>query len=80
MGFYFRKGVRHGPFRLNFSKSGIGASIGVKAEIDPTGLSSYNLRLTPQVIRLDPKGKITRLWIGFSEGEELSRLKKALGI
>ena len=30
MGFFFRKSVRFGPMRLNFSKSGMGASIGVK--------------------------------------------------
>ena len=30
MGFYFRKSVNFGPFRLNFSKSGIGVSTGVK--------------------------------------------------
>src|SRR6266571_3837184 len=30
MSFFFRKSVRLGPIRLNLSKSGIGASIGVK--------------------------------------------------
>src|ERR1700722_8662024 len=30
MGFFFRKAVRYGPIRLNFSKSGVGASVGVK--------------------------------------------------
>src|SRR6266853_710229 len=30
MGFYFRKSLRFGPMRVNFSKSGVGASIGVK--------------------------------------------------
>lgn len=30
MGFYFRKSVKFGPVRLNFSKSGIGVSAGVK--------------------------------------------------
>src|SRR5215212_10053655 len=30
MGFYFRKSVKLGPMRLNFSKSGIGVSAGVK--------------------------------------------------
>ncbi len=29
MPFYFRKSIRAGPFRLNLSKSGIGASVGV---------------------------------------------------
>lgn len=30
MGFFFRKSIKLGLFRLNFSKSGIGASVGVK--------------------------------------------------
>ena len=30
MGFRFRKSVNLGPFRLNFSKSGVGASVGAK--------------------------------------------------
>src|SRR5262252_8920927 len=30
MGLFFRKGFKLGPLRLNLSKSGIGASIGVK--------------------------------------------------
>jgi hypothetical protein len=30
MGFSFRRSSSFGPFRFNFSKSGIGASVGVK--------------------------------------------------
>src|SRR5437773_8759002 len=30
MAFYFRKSIGFGPFRLNLSKSGIGASFGVR--------------------------------------------------
>src|SRR5437016_13188603 len=30
MGYFFRRSAKLGPFRLNFSKSGIGASVGVK--------------------------------------------------
>ena len=30
MGYFFRRSAKIGPFRLNFSKSGIGASVGVK--------------------------------------------------
>ena len=30
MGFFFRKSVKFGPFRINFSKSGIGLSTGVR--------------------------------------------------
>jgi hypothetical protein len=30
MGFFFRKSIGFGPVRINLSKSGVGASIGVK--------------------------------------------------
>jgi hypothetical protein len=30
MGFFFRRSASFGPFRLNFSKSGVGASVGVR--------------------------------------------------
>lgn len=30
MGFYLKKGINFGPLRINFSKSGIGFSLGVK--------------------------------------------------
>ncbi|MBR1460969.1 DUF4236 domain-containing protein [bacterium] len=30
MGFYFKKSIKIGPFRINFSKSGISVSLGVK--------------------------------------------------
>src|SRR5437016_7388965 len=30
MGYFFRRSAKIGPLRLNFSKSGIGASVGVK--------------------------------------------------
>lgn len=37
MGFYFRKSVKFGPIRFNFSKSGIGVSAGVKGARISTG-------------------------------------------
>lgn len=37
MSFYIRKSVKFGPFRLNFSKSGIGVSAGVKGARLSTG-------------------------------------------
>jgi hypothetical protein len=37
MGFYYRKSVKFGPFRLNFSKSGIGVSAGIKGARISTG-------------------------------------------
>ena len=30
MGFYYRKSVNLGPFRVNLSKSGVGNSVGVR--------------------------------------------------
>jgi hypothetical protein len=39
MGFYIRKSKNFGPFRLNFSKSGIGVSAGVKGARISTGPS-----------------------------------------
>src|SRR5437016_13428731 len=37
MGFYFRKSIKFGPMRFNFSKSGIGISTGVKGARISTG-------------------------------------------
>jgi len=37
MGFYFRRSVKFGPLRFNFSKSGIGVSAGVKGARISTG-------------------------------------------
>jgi hypothetical protein len=37
MGFYFRKSLRFGPIRFNFSKSGIGVSAGIKGARISTG-------------------------------------------
>ena len=37
MGFYIRKSINVGPFRLNLSKSGIGVSVGVKGARISTG-------------------------------------------
>src|SRR5690349_13156869 len=42
MGFFFRRSARLGPFRLNLSKSGIGASVGVmgaRLTMTPRGTS-----------------------------------------
>lgn len=37
MGFYFRKSKKLGPLRINFSKSGVGVSTGVKGFRVSTG-------------------------------------------
>jgi hypothetical protein len=63
MGFSFRRSSSFGPFRFNFSKSGIGASVGVKGA-----------RVT-----LSPRGKayITVGAGGFSYRQNLSSSEKA---
>ena len=44
MGFLFRRSIRLGPLRLNFSRRGVGASIGVRGF--RTGVSSTGRRYT----------------------------------
>jgi hypothetical protein len=44
MGFIFRRSITIGPFRINFSKSGVGASVGVPGF--RTGISSTGRRTT----------------------------------
>lgn len=46
MGFYFRRSFRLGPIRLNLSKSGLGASIGVpgfRVDLTPQGESYVHM-------------------------------------
>jgi hypothetical protein len=45
MGWYFRKSVGFGPFRLNLSKSGIGASLGVRGARIGVGPRGHYVRL-----------------------------------
>jgi uncharacterized protein DUF4236 len=45
MGWFYRKSVKFGPFRLNFSKSGIGVSAGVKGARVSTGPRGTYLNL-----------------------------------
>lgn len=45
MGFYFRKSISVGPFRFNFSKSGIGISAGVKGFRFGTGPKGNYVRI-----------------------------------
>ena len=67
MGFYIRKGFNFGPLRLNLSRSGLGASFGVKgARIGVGPRGSYihmgrdglyyrrTLHFSPQIPRLSP--------------------------
>jgi hypothetical protein len=48
MGFYFRKSVKMGPFRVNFSKSGVGLSVGgrgARVGVDARGRNFTQLTL-----------------------------------
>jgi hypothetical protein len=45
MGWYFRKSVGFGPFRVNLSKSGIGASVGVRGARIGLGPRGHYVRL-----------------------------------
>lgn len=49
MGWSFRKSISFGPFRLNFSKSGVGASIGVKGARISSGKRGTFLNLSSHV-------------------------------
>lgn len=44
MGFYYRKSIRCGPFRINVSRSGVGYSVGGRGV--RTGVSSRGRRYT----------------------------------
>lgn len=61
MGFYFRKSIGFGPFRINLSKSGIGASVGVKGV--RVGAGPRGARLT-----VSSHGLFYRQKIGSSAG------------
>ena len=44
VGFFFRRSIKIGPFRLNFSQSGVGGSVGVRGF--RTGISATGRRTT----------------------------------
>jgi hypothetical protein len=44
MGFYFRESISAGPFRFNFSKGGVGVSVGVKGLRIGTGPRGHYIR------------------------------------
>ena len=71
MGFYVKKSIRVGPMRFNLSKSGVGASIGIKGLRFGTGPRGnyihigaggvyYRASLSPSMIPQDGK-KVQRL-------------------
>jgi hypothetical protein len=58
MGFYYRKGVKFGYFRLNFSKSGVGVSDGVKAQEFPPVRAAFTFTLERTVFITNKKSAV----------------------
>lgn len=52
----------------------------VIAELDPKARFAYNLNLTPTVVLVAPAGRIQKVWLGMSKGNDLLDLKGTLGI
>src|SRR5580700_9607030 len=64
MGLFFRKSVSLGPLRLNFSKSGVGASVGVKGarlSFTPRGtyvnMGAHGIYYRKRIDSVEPRGK-----------------------
>ncbi|WP_097011774.1 DUF4236 domain-containing protein [Pseudodesulfovibrio profundus] len=79
MAFYLRKSVRLGPVRFNLSKSGIGASVGVKGfrvGVRPNGKSylhagRYGLYYRQELGRVDNHSEIC-----YTSWQEVGSAKK----
>jgi hypothetical protein len=50
------------------------------AEIDPKHKVAYNLALTPQIILIDPDGKVEKVWTGVLRGEDKRGVELALSV
>ncbi|MGH9471882.1 MAG: hypothetical protein ACRD13_09035 [Terriglobales bacterium] len=50
------------------------------AELDPSVVASYNLRLTPEVLILSPSGRLESAWLGEIEGRQLAEIQSLIGI
>lgn len=60
MGFFFRKSIGRGPFRLNLSKSGIGWSVGVRGlrfGRSATGRNTTRVRIPGTGVRWQSSSK-----------------------
>src|SRR6185437_4838065 len=58
---------------------GIGGAT-VFAQLDPRYEAALNLRLTPLTILLAKNGDVMRVWVGLLEGNQLSDLRRTLGL
>lgn len=49
-------------------------------QTDARSLVSYNLQVTPQIVRITPEGRIVDVWVGTLDSSEEIALRRALGI
>jgi hypothetical protein len=54
--------------------------IPVLTKIDPKHKVAYNLALTPQIILIDPDGKVEKVWTGVLQGEDKREVERSLGV
>lgn len=47
---------------------------------DPNDIAAFNLRLTPEVIEVSPKGRLVSAWLGVLDSNSAVGLSKAIGI
>jgi len=52
----------------------------VLTQADPGALNRYNIRLVPETILIDASGKIEKAWLGLLEGDQLTDVKRTLGL
>jgi len=56
MGFFYRKSLNFGPFRVNLSKSGVGYSVGGKGFLgdvnDRRAISDFRCPHIPEILRV----------------------------
>jgi hypothetical protein len=50
------------------------------AQLDPEDEVALNLRLTPLTILLANNGEVEKVWVGLLDGQQLSDLKRRLGL
>jgi len=50
----------------------------VISALDPKAIVSLNIRVTPEVIKLNPNGKVEDAWLGLTTDDDLNSLKRAL--
>ena len=54
-------------------------AVPVVTQIDPRDVVDYHLRLTPQTILVDQKGKVEKVWSGVLEDSDVAEIKDRTG-